>query len=268
MDTLEAARARRWWLTGRKIARIDRAGAFVQDVGFALLFPNKGVVLPTLYEPASDRPMDALASDWGPDAERVWRWKDELPLRGLAWYAHFLRGRPSFLAPALLVDLYPRTGRPDDFDEADLSPTARRVARILLRSGPQPTAALREALDVEGRRANDAFNRVLVELGRALVITHHGIEDEAAAWPVPVLELTARAFAIPRRRSAEAARLRAARWFLETMLVARPHELGNAFGWTAAEARAAFERLVALKHAIPDGPAYRTPSFGSAAGRR
>jgi hypothetical protein len=258
---LVKARAKRWWLTRPKVASIERAGAFVEDVGFALLFPNKGVVLPTLYEVASDQPLSGLDGDWGPDADRVWGWKDELPRRGLAWYGRFLRGRPSFLAPSLLVDLYPWSGRPDDFEDAGLSPAAHRVARILLRSGPQSTAALREALDVEGRRASEAFNKTMGELARALVVTHFGLEEEGAGWPTPILELTARAFEIPRRRNVTAPRLRAARRFLDTMLVVRAQELGNAFGWGADGARDALEELVARGEAARPGPGYRSLSF-------
>lgn len=260
-EDLEAARARRWWASRRKVARIDRAAAFVDDVGFALLFPNKGVVLPSLYDVASDRPLFSPAGDWGPDADRVWGWKDELPRRGLAWYGKFVRGRPSLLAPSLLVDLYPRLGRPDDFEDAGLSPQAYRIARILLRSGPRSTAVLREALDVEGKKASEAFSRTLAELERRLVTTHFGVEDEGGGWPTPVLELTARVFRIPTRRSTEAARLRAARRFLDTMLLARPYELGNAFGWGADGARGALDRLVERRQAIADPPAYRSRSF-------
>jgi hypothetical protein len=131
----------------------------------------------------------------------------------------------------------------------------------LLRSGPQSTAALREALDVEGRRAGEAFNRTMGELGRALVVTHFGLEEEGAGWPTPILELTARAFEIPRRRNVAAARLQAARRFIDTMLVARAHELGNAFGWGADGARAALEELVARGEATRLDPGYRSLSF-------
>jgi hypothetical protein len=209
----------------------------------------------------TDQPIEDLGWDWGTDAERVWSWKDEMPLRGLAWYGKFLRGRPSFLAPELMVDLYPRAGQPEDFEDAHLSPGAHRIARILFRSGPQSTAALREALDVEGRKAGEAFNRCLAELGRALVVTHFGLEDAGAGWPTPVIELTCRAFTIPKRRDPEAARLRATGRFLETMLAARPYELGNAFGWGANAARAALEELVSRGQATRDGPSYRAPSY-------
>ena len=256
MEDLEAARARRWWRTGRRVGSLARAAAFVEDVGFALLFPKPGVELPSLWDAASDRPIRSLGEEWGPDAERVWGWKDELPRRGLAWYGRFLRGRPSFLAPDLLADLYPRSGRPEDFDEEPLSPEARRIARILLRSGPQPTSALREALDALGRRGGERFEAALTELGRRLVVTHFGVEDEGAGWPSAVLELTARAFPIPRRRDPERARLRAALRFLDTMVLARPADLAHAFGWTARDARAAFDDLVRRAMAARAGTAY------------
>ena len=255
MEDLAAARAIRWWHGKRLIGSIARAAAFIEDVGFALLFPVNGTrsPLPSLWETASDQPLE----DWGEDAERVWGWKDELPRRGLAWYGKFLRGRPSFLSPDMLGDLYPRAGRPDDFETAGLSADAYRIARILLRSGPQPTASLREALDIEGRKAGERFSKAQVELGRTLVVTHFGVEDEGAGWPSAVLELTARAFPIPRRRNTEAARRRVAHRFLDTMVAARPYEAGNALGWGADAARAALEDLVARGEALLDPPFYR-----------
>lgn len=257
MEDLDAARAKRWWKTGRRIASLERAATFIDDVGFALLFPKASVALPSLWEAASDREIRDLGREWGPDAERIWGWKDELPQAGLAWYGRFLRGHPSFLSPSLLADLYPRAGRPDDFEDAGLSPTAYRIARMLLRSGALPTGAIREALDVEGRRGNERFGAALTELGRALVVTNVGIEDEGAGWPSATLELTARAFGIPKKRDPARGRLRAAETFLATVLEAKPGELGAAFGWSATEARAALDELVANGTAKRELGAYR-----------
>jgi hypothetical protein len=53
---------------------------------------------------------------------------------------------------------------------------------------------------------------------------------------------------------------------LDTMLVVRPHELGNAFGWGADAARAALEELVAKEWAERDEPTYRSLAYE--AGRR
>ncbi len=228
------------------------------DVGFALLFPAAHLDLPSLLGAASDRTEPPRAMEWGPDAERVWGWKDELPRRVLAWYGRFLNGRQSFLSPDLLADLYPRAGRPEDFAEAPLGPDARRIARMLLRSGPLSTAALREALDAEGGKAGARFASAQRELGRALVITHHGVEEQPTGWPSAVLELTARAFApvLEQRRDPAERRRRAASRYLETVLWARPYHLGNAFGWGAPASRSVLEELVESGSAVRVGPGY------------
>ena len=153
MDDLGAERRRRWWQTGRPIRSIGRAGAFIDDVGFALLFPSTRVALPSLYEAASEQPVPLAELAWGPDAQRVWGWKDELPRKGLAWSGRLLGGgRASCLAPDLLADCYPRAGEPDDFRRAPLGTEARQVADTLLASGPLPAAVLRQAVGLQGRR--------------------------------------------------------------------------------------------------------------------
>jgi hypothetical protein len=259
MDDLGARRAPRWWQVGRPIRSIGRAGAFVDDVGFALLFPTAGVALPSLYEAASQQPLPLSELVWGPDTQRVWAWKDELPRKGLAWSGRLLRGgRASFLAPGLLVDCYPRAGAPDDFRQAPLGEAAGRVAEMLLASGPLPAAVLRQAVGLEGRRGGARFSAAVVELGRALVCTSFGTEQVGAGWPSAVLELTARVFDLGGREADEAVRRRrVARRFLDTMLVASAGELAGAFGWTRAAAGAALEALVERGEAVGEAGAYR-----------
>jgi hypothetical protein len=240
---LQAARAKRWWQTRRPVRSLERAAAFVQDVGFALLFPARGVDRPSLYHAATDRLTGTFWEvEWGPDAERVWGWKDELPLRGLAWYGKLLTGRASLVAPGLLADLYPRSGHPDDFTEATLSEEARRIAEVLLLSGPTSTAALREILSMEGRRGQARFSSAVSELGRGLVVTNYGVEAKSGGWPAAVLELTARVFEVPGRGTLEERRTSAARTFLRTVVEAEPALLARCFGWPAADARRHLDR--------------------------
>lgn len=262
VPALEAERARRWWQTGARIATISRAGAFLEDVGFALLFPRSGISLPSLWEAVSRRDLLHEPFTWGPDAERVWSWKDELPEAGLAWYGRFLRGRASLLSPSLLSDLYPRSGEPEDFQDARLEPDARRIAEVLLVDGPTSAAALRVGLGVEGTRSRAAFDRAITALGRQLVVTHYGTEQHGSGWPSAVLELTARAFALGPSRDREPGELRAARRFLDTVLAARPHDLGSAFGWRAGRARHILEELVARGQASRAGTVYVVQGAG------
>ena len=244
---------------GRPIRSIGRAGAFVDDVGFALLFPTAEAPLPSLYAAASQQPLRLSEMVWGADAQRVWGWKDELPREGLAWSGRLLRGgRASFLGPGLLVDCYPRVGEPDDFRQAPLGEDARRVAETLLASGPLPAAVLRQAVGLQGRRGGARFSAAVVELGRALVCTSFGTEQVGAGWPSAVLELTARAFDLGGREADEVARRRqVGRRFLDTMLVAPAGELASAFGWPRAAAGAALEELVERGEAVAEAGSYR-----------
>ena len=113
------------------------------------------------------------------------------------------------------------------------------------------------ATGMDGAAGSARFSRVLTELGRGLVVTGYGVEDVGGGWPSAVLELTARAFKVRSRRPAAARRLSAALRFLDTTLAARPYELGNAFGWGAAAARAAMDALVEHGKAVKDDKAYR-----------
>jgi hypothetical protein len=169
-------------------------------------------------------------------------------------------GRSSLLSPSLLADLYPRSGRLDDFVEAPLSEDARRVAEILLLSGPTSTSALREVLGMEGKKGQSHFSSAMAELGRHLVVTNYGVEDRGGAWPAAMLELTTRAFSLPgRRRSHAAAHLSAAERFLGTVLWAEADGLAGAFRWPRPEARRCLEALVRRGLAVPEASGYAVP---------
>jgi hypothetical protein len=227
--TLAEARRRRWWIGRPQIKTMSRASSFVEDVGFALLFPKPTLSLPSLWELVRDDPRD---DGWGPDLARLWTWKDELPARRLAWYGRFLRGQPSLLAPELLADLYPERA------PLRLSPDARHLVDILRTDGPQPTAVLRIAAGMAGKQGSARFSRTVSQLGRALLVTHCGVEATGSGWPSAVLDLTERVFEVgPPTESLAARRQRAAARFADTMVQARPADLARAFGWPVDEAR-------------------------------
>jgi hypothetical protein len=257
MFDLYAGRSERWWHTRPPVISLQGAAAFVADVDFALLFPKAGPALPSLLEAVRHGSPGLQESGWNPNVERVWNWKDELPRQGLAWYGRFLRGRPSFLSPALLAELYPRSGEPDDFREAPLSADARSVVAIILDSGPAPAAILRHVAQMEGKRGAARFSKALVELGRALIVTNYGTEEQGTGWPSAVLELTVRAFPIPPGRDRAACYRSAARRFLHTLIAARPAELTAAFGWTPSETRLTLDALVMAGEAECDGGVFR-----------
>jgi hypothetical protein len=237
---LGRARAKRWWLTGRRVGSVERAAAFIHDVGFALLFPAPRVLLPSLWEAVAGEDAEPFAAGMGVPEQRVWTWKDELPRRGLAWYGRFLAGRASFLSPALLAALYPGAGQVDDHEALPLSPIAHDLARILARE-PLPSAELRA---VVGGRAR--YERAVVELQRTLLVTTAGVQENRTGWPSAILDLTCRRFNVGGCRDHDVAAGR----FLGTALHASPADLARAFGWPLREARERLEVLVLAGHAV------------------
>ena len=104
-------------------------------------------MLPSLWEAVSGR----LDVDWAirdeegryvsftPEMERCWRWKDELPERGLACVGKHLGRWSALVAPRLLPPLYALTGRrgtPEDFRDVELSPLQRELSEAVLEQGP------------------------------------------------------------------------------------------------------------------------------------
>jgi hypothetical protein len=242
-----SARARNWWVRGgRRVGSVKRAGAFVDDVGFALLFPAPRLLAPSLWEAVTGEDVEPFAAGMGASEQKVWTWKDELPRLGLAWYGAFLGGRGSFLSPALLAALYPGAGEVDDHEQLPLSPTAHEVARALV-AEPAPSAALRKLVGDRNR-----YQRAIVELNRHLLVTTAGVHDSGSGWPSAVVDLTCRRFDIGGQYDSGYA----VRRYLDTMLEATPAELARAFRWPLTQARARLDDLVSQGSASSDGPVY------------
>jgi hypothetical protein len=220
------------WLVQR--ATTDRqAAAFVEAVGYALLFPADAIAAPSLWEAVADEDAVPFATGMGEAESRLWAWKDELPRQGLAWYGKFLYKRGSLLSPRLLTVLYPGAGEPDDHRSMDLSAEAHRIADALM-TGPLTTSALREVVGDRKR-----YDRGIAEVQRQLLVTSAGVQEQRAGWPAGILDLTCRRFDVGGRLDHR----RAAEIFFDTMIETSAKELGRAFGWPVAWARAASAHL-------------------------
>jgi hypothetical protein len=245
---LGSARARRWWVRGRRVGSVQRAAAFVDDVGFALLFPASRALAPSLWEAVAGEDAEPFAAGMGKSEDKVWTWKDELPRLGLAWYGTFLAGRGSFLSPTLLAAIYPSAGEVDDHESLSLSPAAHEIAGALLPE-PLPSAVLRKLVGDRSR-----YQRAIGELNRHLLVTTAGVHESGSGWPSALIELTCRRFDVGDRHDPGFA----ARRFLDTMLQVTPAELARAFRWPVAQARARLDEIVSEGSAVCDGIAYRT----------
>ena len=244
------ARASRWWIRGRRIGSIERAAAFIEDVGFALLFTTPKMMAPTLWEAVAGEDAEPFATGMGVGEQKVWTWKDELPRRGLAWYGTFLAGRGSLLSPKLLNGLYTGAGGVDDHESLELSSAAHEIARALA-GGPVPSAELRRMVGDRYR-----YQRGVAELQRHLLVTSAGVQQNPTGWPSVLLELTCERFDV----GSGADDTYSARRFLDTMVVAAPADLSRAFHWSAARARRCLEDLESAGEATRDGGRYRVRS--------
>ncbi|MFI0355134.1 hypothetical protein [Actinomadura sp. 9N407] len=249
MGTVHEMRLERWGMDRPPLRTLDSAASFIDDVGFAVLFGDSEAAFPALREAARDDASPRLAAGWGEDLERMWSWKDELPVQGHAWVGRFVCGKQSLLSPRLLALLIGDTPSADA-----LSPLGRKVAGRLEAEGPTSMRAIRQDYGLNSRTGQ----RLLDELGRALVVTNYGTVQDGPGWPSCVIELTGRAFPGRDGRPVAARRRAATRIFLGTVVEAGARELSRAFRWPRREATAVLDDLVERELAVPGaGGGYR-----------
>ena len=231
------------------IRTIAQAARHIDRVGFCLLFPIKGLRLPSLWgalKGKSPRKFNLVAT-WDADAERLWAWKDELPRKQLAYYGKYFRGKGSLLSLEFLACFYCLEGNHGTRDEyqqlyrqGKITVDAHAVCRELSKRGPQATLELRYGLGWESKRSNRRFKRALLELQQRLLIVHWGTKAETHAWESAVYQLTARAFPKAVRAAAklspEEARHRVAAQYRKLVPSTTPKEVTRLFGWSRAQA--------------------------------
>ncbi len=234
------------------IRTIAQAARYIDRVGFCLLFPSKKLPLPSLIEASKGRALRNYkpCADWSDDFVRLWRWKDELPRKRLAYYGKYFRGRGVFLSLEFLAYFYcleGNHGTRDEYErlyrEGKTTADAHVVCTALVERGPQATLELRYGLGWEAKRGNRRFKRALLELQQRLLIVHWGTKAETRAWESAVYQLTARAFPKAMRAAAklspDVARQRIAAQYRKHRAHAKPQEVARLFGWSRAEAEEA-----------------------------
>lgn len=232
---------------------LDEAVAFVARAGIALIFPRTGSPLPSLWEEVGGPgPIQWAVRDEGgkfeaftAEFEAVWRWKDELPERRLACVGKHLGKAVVAISPELIGAVYAlcgRRGRPDDFEEAELSPLQMDIAEAILDAGPCAVPDLRALLGHgDSRRLQTAAD----VLQQQLVLTSCGRVERPQGWPAVRLELFARHWAphLSRLPDPEEARLELARRVVQACGEVTPQELARALGWPRKQAQEVLHRL-------------------------
>ncbi len=227
----------------RRVVTAADAVRFIDSVGYCLLFPIRGLPLPSLYYACARRECTA----WDKYCLRIWKWKDELGRRRRAFYTKYFKGRGTFLALKLLphfLAMERSTFGAEGFDrayaEGRITIDARDAWKMLAAHGPLATLELRHACKMDSKAGNRRFKKAMLQLSRLLIVFHSGAEQETESWASSRFELTARTFpaAIARAREIEPAEARRvlAKKYLEWHPQADVRSMTRLFGWTNSEA--------------------------------
>jgi hypothetical protein len=230
----------------RRVVTAGDVVRYLDAVGYCLLFPIKGLALPSLYYAMTRHQFVT----WDRYAAKLWDWKAQLPLKRRAFYAKYFKGRGTFISPRMLPNflaLRESTASPADaekfFASGQISHEARTIWEALARLGALPTLELRHACKMESVAGNKRFKKAMLELQTGLFVVHSGTEQETAAWASGRFELTSRAFpketALARKITPASARAAIAAKYLEWHLQAEPRLLARVFGWSKEETLAA-----------------------------
>jgi hypothetical protein len=224
---------------------------YIDATGYCMLYPVANVPLPSLYYAVTrrNRHVDFV---WDKYSVMLWRWKDELPRRGRAFYGKYFRARGTFISLKLLphfLAMREAAVVPGDHErfyaEGRIREDARIIWEALAEHGPLATLELRHSCKMDTKAGNVRFKRAILDLQCLLVAVHFGVEQETAAWASGRYELTCRAFpketAAARRISPEEARTKLAAKFLEWHTGAPHAQLARLFGWRKADSIAAIK---------------------------
>jgi hypothetical protein len=231
----------------RRVLTLAAAVKYINACGFCMLFATKNVALPSLYHAVTQRTLHREDWVWDKYSSMVWRWKDELPRRRLAYYGKYLRGRGTLISLAQLTNFIamrqPVAGPGDhaDFYRAGrIREDARIVWEALEEHGAMATLELRNACRMDTKAGNKRFKRAILDLQSLLIVVHFGAEQETKSWASGRFELTYRVF--PKQNEAAKnlpvarAQENIAAKLLEWRPDAAPVQIARLFGWLKSEA--------------------------------
>jgi len=172
-----------------RVRTLREAGRFVDRAGFAYVFPDNTVPLPSLWGAVQGdplRPMEPDEWDFTKAVARAWDLKDALGEKRRAWFGRFFRGKATLVSLEMLPPLFRLVG---SRDARGLPPEGREIVERLGNVGPMSTLHLRMSLRLVGSRGAARFEKVLLGLYRKLLIANVGIDETETRWPAGVVGL-------------------------------------------------------------------------------
>jgi hypothetical protein len=230
---------------------------FVNQRGFVLFWPNKGIELPSLWAAvAGDRPVPDEHDDPG---HITWGWKDEALGLKRWYYGRVIKHRNAMISMAVVPYFYaltPNFGEPEEdylfqYEQGQLRPEAKWVFEALIHEGPLDTISLRKAAHLSNPGSDGRFNRALDDLQMEFKIMPIGIAP-VGAWRYAFIyecthrhhpELFEQVTAL--EISESAARLKIAEMYFRSVGAARQSDLAHLLNWRPADAQKTLDALLA-----------------------
>lgn len=188
LERIQAYRARTYRLLPElRLTSVEEAVAFVEERGFAMFWPIKGVEMPSLWAAvAGDRP---VADEHDDPGHKTWGWKDGSLDKKWWYYAKVLRKKATLIALDVAPYFYalsenfgaPEEDYLDQYRRGAMTQEAKAIYESLLREGAQHTIALRNATFMTTKESGYRFNRALDELQADFKILPVGVA-QAGTW--------------------------------------------------------------------------------------
>jgi len=237
-----------------RLSARDEAVDFVNQRGFVLIWPLKGITFPSLWTAvAGDRP---VADEHDDPGHVTWGWKDALLGSRVWYYAKALRKRSTMISQQVVPYFYALTenyGSPEEdyltlYEQGRLTQEAKAIYEALLDQGPLDTIALRKAARLSSKESDSRFNKALVDLQVDFKILPVGV-TQAGAWHYAfAYDIVTRHYPeiIDQTRfiTERQAYRRLTELYFHSVGAAQLRDLLKVFAWSVTEAEQAVDLLV------------------------
>lgn len=236
-----------------KLKSREEAVSYVNERGFVYFWPISQVDLPSLWTAvAGERPVADAHDD---PAHITWNWKDSLLGQKAWYYAKVLRKKATMISLQVVPYFYALSenyGSPEEdyltiYEQGRLTLEEKLVYEALLDNGPLDTIALRKAARMTSSESESRFNRALTELQAGFKIVPTGVTDSGAWHYAFSYDIATRPYPELIEQSRYIgeldARQKLAELLIRSLGAAQLRDFTRLFGWTAAEAQHALDRL-------------------------
>lgn len=240
---------------GGRLHSAQDALEFVNQRGFVFFWPNKGTVLPSIWNATvGDRPVPDNHDDPG---HVTWGWKDDLLDKRVWFYGRVIRRRNAMIALNVLPYFYalsPNYGDPENdyleqYQQGIMTFEAKSIYEALLNEGPLDTLSLRRAARLSSETSSARFSRSLDDLQMEFKILPVGI-SRVGGWNYAfIYDIVPRYHPDLQDKARFISELEAqqslAAIYLRSVGAFRARDLAYLFRWSPADAARVLQRLAA-----------------------